>query len=221
MEGWVVFGTSQKFREPGSACVPMCASEMKERRKRRQADGSPTIRDRSRRSCHWREVINCRRMEGSRGKLHYAVLNALKERFNLNVPATARPQLKEATIQFLRNRTVRAPALGRPPKGMIPLGQWGEAWLSNVLRGVGIKPSIPLKTSLTYRFVDRHVDRIAHEAKAGLNVKLNDRIRTQILKDRDLIKNGHFDAAHWHFFQGAQPDVLNFLEQNSIGYTVY
>jgi hypothetical protein len=150
-----------------------------------------------------------------------AIRAELGKKFGFNVPVTVRPQLNEAAIQFLRNRTLPAPGLGSPPLGMVPLGQWGEAWLSHVLRGAGIKSSNPLKTSLTFRFIDRIVNKIAHEAKAGLNVKLNDKIRTQILKDKDIIKTKQAHGAHWHFFRGAQPDVLNFLEQNDIPYTVY
>lgn len=104
---------------------------------------------------------------------------------------------------------------------MIPLGQWGESWLDRVLNGAGIKQQKPLKTSLTYRKHDQVVKKIAHESKGGLNVKLNGKMMEQILKDAALIKKGKIHGAHWHFFQAAQPEVLSFLEQNGIAYTVY
>jgi hypothetical protein len=35
------------------------------------------------------------------------------------------------------------------------------------------------------------------------------------------MRMGDIDGAHWHFFQGAQKDILDFLKQRGITYTVY
>ena len=107
------------------------------------------------------------------------------------------------------------------PKATAPLGEWGEARLAQVLEGSGFKPSKPFVTSLGRRFVDRLVNGVAHEAKAGLNVSLTSSIRTQVLKDAELIETGTLEGAQWHFFQGAEPELLEFLEQNGIGYTLH
>ena len=63
--------------------------------------------------------------------------------------------------------------------------------------------------------------RITHEAKGGLNVKLTRFVERQILKDAELIQSGQIRGAHWHFFQGAQSDVLELLTKYRIDYTVY
>jgi RHS repeat-associated protein len=107
------------------------------------------------------------------------------------------------------------------PKGAIPLGKWGEARLAQVLGGAGFKPKLPFMTSEGPRYIDRLVNGIAHEAKAGLNVNLTRDIERQILKDVELIQSGQIRGAHWHFFQGAQRSVLEFLEKLGIPYTVY
>lgn len=150
---------------------------------------------------------------------------ALKQRFGSNVAAVPGPQLKEATIQFLRNRTAfrdqGIPNFALVPRAAVTLGKWGEMRLTQVLNGAGMKPSTRLKTSLTHREIDRLLHGIAHESKGGIDVKLNDKTRTQILKDAELVRNSKVDGAYWHFFQGVQPDVLQFLEQNGIGYSIY
>jgi hypothetical protein len=76
-------------------------------------------------------------------------------------------------------------------------------------------------TSLGNRVPDFLVDGVAHEAKAGLNVGLTSTFRKQILKDAELIGTKEIKGAHWHFFQGAQREVLDFLTQNGIKYTVH
>jgi hypothetical protein len=120
------------------------------------------------------------------------------------------------------------PEKGTPPSGtgLVPtapveLGKWGEARLRQALNGLGYKPKTAFKTSLTRRFVDWMLDGVGHEAKAGLNVGLNRRIREQALKDAELIEKGKIDGAHWHFFQGAQQELLDFLSSLGIQYTVY
>jgi hypothetical protein len=85
----------------------------------------------------------------------------------------------------------------------------------------GAKPSSALKTSLGKRFFDRLVNRVAHEAKAGVNVGLNATTRLQALKDTELIAKGRIDGAVWHFYQGAQRELLDFLRQHGIQYVVH
>ncbi len=107
------------------------------------------------------------------------------------------------------------------PKATAALGQWGEARLAQVLGGAGYKPANALMTSLGRRFVDRLVDGVAHEAKAGVNVGLNSTVRTQIAKDVELMSANDIKGAHWHFFQGAEPELLEHLEANGIKATVH
>jgi hypothetical protein len=59
------------------------------------------------------------------------------------------------------------------PRGTKSLGEWGETRLAQVLEGAGTKPSKPFTTSLGKRYVDRLVDGVAHEAKAGIDVSLS------------------------------------------------
>jgi ribosomal protein L15 len=98
---------------------------------------------------------------------------------------------------------------------------WGETRLKQYLGGAGFKPSKGFKTSLGIRFVDRLVGRVAHESKAGVDVKLDSKIRKQVEKDVELIETGQVDAVHWHFWQGATRELLDFLEENNIGYTLH
>jgi RHS repeat-associated protein len=107
------------------------------------------------------------------------------------------------------------------PVGTVPLGAWGETHLGRVLDWAGVKPSKAFVTSYGSRFIDRLVDGIGHEAKAGLNVGLNSKIKTQILKDAELIVSGRLRGAHWHFFRGVKQEVLDFLSNNRIEYTVH
>jgi hypothetical protein len=170
-------------------------------------------------------VMNSDGRNGVVGGFHNVLRTALRKRFGFNVPATAHPQLKEVVTEFLRNRTV-LPSTPTSNLALIPMaavsrGDWGEARLDQVLRGAGIKPSKKLRTNLGTRSPDRTLNRIIHEAKGGFNVKLEGKLRTQILKDAELLRKGKVRGVHWHFFQGAQPEILRFLEQNGIGYTVY
>jgi hypothetical protein len=107
------------------------------------------------------------------------------------------------------------------PKGTTPLGKWGEARLAHDLGNQGFKPRSPFNTSLGNRYLDRLLNGVAHEAKAGVNVGLTANIRKQVLKDVELIGRGRINGAHWHFYQGAQQDLLDFLTQNGIQYTVH
>jgi hypothetical protein len=58
------------------------------------------------------------------------------------------------------------------PSSTKGLGDWGEARLSNLLGGSGFKPKSPFDTSLGKRYVDRLVEGVAYESKAGNHVKL-------------------------------------------------
>ena len=107
------------------------------------------------------------------------------------------------------------------PKGTRRLGEWGEARLSQVLGEAGTKPTGAFKTAHGNRYIDRLVDGVAHEAKAGIDVALTPSIRKQIMKDVDLINTGQVRDVHWHFFQGAKSDTLDFLRQQGIKYTVH
>jgi len=117
--------------------------------------------------------------------------------------------------------TVATSAGARVPTGMVPLGRWGEARLAQVLGGAVEKNTKPIATTLGKRVPDFLVDGVAHEAKAGLNVGLSSTFKKQIVKDAELISTKQINGAHWHFFQGAQQEVLDFLTQNGIKYTVH
>jgi hypothetical protein len=65
--------------------------------------------------------------------------------------------------------------------------------------------------------IDRLVNGVAHEAKAGRNVKLKD-VKAQIDADADLIANGRVGGAYWHFFQGASSDTKAYLTERGIPY---
>lgn len=106
-------------------------------------------------------------------------------------------------------------------KAPVSLGKWGAARLGQVLGGAGMKPSSPFRTTMGNRYVDRLINGVADEAKAGVNVGLTSSIRRQVLKDAELLATGQLRGAQWHFFQGAQDDLLMFLKDNGIGYTVH
>ncbi len=101
------------------------------------------------------------------------------------------------------------------PKATISLGKWGEARLAQTLGGAGFKPTKAFITSLGPRYVDRLVGNVAYESKAGINVALNSRLETQALKDAELVASGRISGAVWYFWQGAQPETLDFL--NALG----
>lgn len=107
------------------------------------------------------------------------------------------------------------------PKAPAKLGEWGEQRLAAELNFQGYKPSQALKTRLGNRYVDRLHDGIAHEAKAGINVKLTSSIEMQVLKDVELIARERVRGARWHFFQGADDELLKFLRDHGIDYKVY
>jgi hypothetical protein len=111
--------------------------------------------------------------------------------------------------------------VGRAKVDLVPLatktlGEWGEARLSSLLGGQGIKPSTPFKTPTGVRYPDRLVNRISYESKAGLNVKLTSSIEKQIAKDAYLIESGQIRGAEWHFWRGARPELVQALKDAGI-----
>ena len=82
-------------------------------------------------------------------------------------------------------------------------------------------------TSLGIRKVDQYAKRVAHESKVGYT-SLSQSVRKQILKDVELVNEGSIKRAHWHFFRsgvtgriGATPQLLRFLKENRIKYTIH
>jgi LysM domain len=112
--------------------------------------------------------------------------------------------------------TVRAASTDLVPVASKTLGEWGETRLGSFLGGQGIKPSSPFKTPLGNRYPDRLVDGISYESKAGLNVKLTSSIERQIAKDAYLINAGRIKGAEWHFWRGAQPELVQALKNAGI-----
>ena len=51
------------------------------------------------------------------------------------------------------------------------------------------------------RYIDRLINGVANESKAGVNVKLTNSIWTQTLKDKELIDEVLIKGAPWHFWQ--------------------
>ena len=91
-----------------------------------------------------------------------------------------------------------------------------------MLGGAGTKPRSPLITrSGKRRYPDRLVNGVAHEAKAGVNVKMTSRLAKQMDRDAELIATRQIRGAHWHFFQGAEPEVLEQLTVRGIRFTVH
>lgn len=93
-------------------------------------------------------------------------------------------------------------------------GKEGEEELARLVGGDSQQYK---KTSLGRRFIDQlSPDNIAHESKVGYTT-LTQRVKTQILKDAELIKTEEINGAHWHFFTsgvtgkgGASQQLLDF-----------
>lgn len=102
------------------------------------------------------------------------------------------------------------------PLGAKPLGNWGEARLANYLGGEGIKPNDPFKTAIGNRYVDRLLNGVAYESKAGLNMKLTSGISRQIEKDVLLVQQGSVRRVEWHFWRGASPELIQALQNAGI-----
>lgn len=109
-------------------------------------------------------------------------------------------------------------------KKLFMTGNDGEAELARL---VGGKSQQYRRTTLGGRFIDQlSPDNVAHESKVGYTT-LTKFIKTQILKDAELIRNGNISGAYWHFFTsgvtgkgGASQPLLDFLSDHGISYTV-
>jgi hypothetical protein len=110
---------------------------------------------------------------------------------------------------------------GIVPTAPVELGRWGEVRLRMYLGWRGYKPRQAFKTSLGNRYIDWMLDGVAHEAKAGLNVRLTSSIRKQAMKDAELLADKAVDGVNWHFFRGVQDGLLSFLSKLGIDYTVH
>jgi hypothetical protein len=141
-------------------------------------------------------------------------LDKLIQRIPLEkLPASLRAPLENIKKQldnFFRKGAAlkKGPGTAVVPASAVSLGKWGEARLASDLGYQGVKPSSPFKTSLTKRYVDRLVNGVAHEVKAGVNVSLDSKIRTQVLKDAELIASRQVKGIVWHFYQGAQQELF-------------
>jgi hypothetical protein len=136
-------------------------------------------------------------------------------------PIAAKPSLDVESKPLQTPTAPRSTSTGLVPVAPVKLGEWGESRLSIVLGGRGFKPKSPYRTSLGKRYIDRLLDDVAHEAKAGIDVGLNSPTRAQALKDAELIAKTRIAGAHWHFFRGAKPELLEFLSSLGIDYTVH
>ena len=104
-------------------------------------------------------------------------------------------------------------------------GKEGERELASL---VGGESQVYKMTSLGKRFIDQlSENNIAHESKVGYTT-LTARIKTQILKDYELINTGEINGAHWHFFKsgvtgkaGASQPLMDFLKLHGIEYTIH
>ena len=103
-------------------------------------------------------------------------------------------------------------------------GAEGEAALAAIVGGM---PQKYFRTSLGGRFVDQYSHDIANESKVGYTT-LTKRVKMQILKDEELIREKELQGAHWHFFRssitgkgGPSEPLKKFLEEHGIKYTIY
>ena len=104
---------------------------------------------------------------------------------------------------------------------------WPDAEVALARRYGGTQQE-PFQTSRGRRIVDvLSSSGIAHESKVGYT-SLTQRTRSQILKDAELVANGTIKRSHWHFFRsqetgkvGATQQLLDFLKENGIRYTIY
>jgi len=97
-------------------------------------------------------------------------------------PTSERPQNSETPKVKEPLLVDKQPGTGLMPAAPVELGKWGEARLRLYLGGKGFKPRSAFKTSRGKRFVDWMLDGIAHEAKAGINVKLTRNLAVRPIK---------------------------------------
>lgn len=88
--------------------------------------------------------------------------------------------------------------------------------------------TFPLASYLSNpRPLDTSSNNVAYEAKVGYTC-LSERIKTQILKDAWLLKNGYVNDVVWEFFKsditgriGATQQLKDFLTANGISYIIH
>ena len=83
------------------------------------------------------------------------------------------------------------------------------------------------KTTIGGRYIDQLANGIAHEAKVGYTT-LTSTVKTQILKDAELIRTRQIKGAVWHFYRspktgkiGLSKPLKNFLKENGIDYKIH
>ena len=115
-------------------------------------------------------------------------------------------------------------ALSAPKSKSYMTGSESEEELKRLVGGESQKS---FSTSIGGRFVDQYADGIAYESKVGYTA-LTKRIRTQVEKDAELLKNGRIKGTHWYFFRsgvtgkvGPSAPLRNLLEEHGIKYTIY
>lgn len=122
-------------------------------------------------------------------------------------------------IWSVDNKTYRYEGpMSPPPSVPVAKGAWGELLLEKHLGGLGNKPINGFKTAEGIRKLDRIVDGVGYEAKAGKNVKLTAEIKRQIRKDQELIQRGDLRRIEWHFFDGATQEVKDYLREHNIDF---
>jgi len=102
-------------------------------------------------------------------------------------------------------------------------GKVGE----NALSKLGGKPQSYFPTTQGGRYIDRLVDRIAHESKVGYTT-LNGKVKLQITKDAELIRKNSIDGAVWHFYKSPitgkgtpSGPLQSFLKENGIDFIIH
>ena len=102
-------------------------------------------------------------------------------------------------------------------------GAVGEA----ALKKLGGSPQVHKATSKGPRYIDQLVGDVAHESKVGYT-SLTKKIKIQIAKDAELLKDKEISAAVWHFYKspkigkiGATKPLLDELKKNNIKYIIH
>ena len=126
--------------------------------------------------------------------------------------------------KVLVHNTCAVTAKNVASKSSYASGAEGEAALAAIVGGM---PQKYFRTSLGGRFVDQYSHDIANESKVGYTT-LTKRVKMQILKDEELIREKELQGAHWHFFRssitgkgGPSEPLKKFLEEHGIKYTIY
>lgn len=102
-----------------------------------------------------------------------------------------------------------------------------QVWLSTRNLTVYDGPIVQNVTIGIGRYSDVLIDGVAREAKTGW-VRWTPRLQSQIRKDGLLVRADVIERAHWHFMPsgrsntvGADPRILDLLDQNGIRYTIH